>query len=145
MPARDLFQLDLPGEAPAEKPAEVVLFPHSVPAPVEESAADQKRSLALALAVRPALERTADGWRAAWIGDGLLGMRPRPVADLARQFWTDPKPYIKDALILRIPYAIYGAPVIAVSAVAHLLLLIISYPSLLAGTGLLIAFIALFL
>lgn len=95
--------------------------------------------------VGPAAQRFTDGWRNAWIGDGILGMRPRPVMDLVRQFWTAPPSYVRDALILRIPYAIYGAPVITFTAAAHLLLLVISYPSLLAGTGLLVLFISLFL
>lgn len=146
MSARDLFKLELPGdEAPAQQPAEVVPFPNSapLPAPSEDAGAPAKSRLPDRLQV--AVERSAAGWRAAWVGDGVLGMHPRPVADLARQFWTAPKPYIKDAWVLRIPYAIYGIPVIAVSAAAHLLLLIISYPSLLAGTGLLVLFISLFL
>jgi len=95
--------------------------------------------------VKPALERTASGWRSAWVGDGVLGMRPRSVADLSRQFWLAPPAYVRDALILRILYAVYGVPVIVVSAAAHLLLLVISYPSLLAGTGLLVLFVSLFL
>jgi len=137
--AHDLFKLDLPddrGEA-----GEVVPFPHaSAPAVVEP-----ERRSTLVERVRPSVERFASGWRAAWVGDGVLGMRPRPVADLARQFWISPKPYIRDAWVLRIPYALYGLPVIAVSATLHLLLFIISYPSLLAGTGLLVLFLSLFL
>jgi hypothetical protein len=136
--APDLFTLDLPGDDQPSQ-GEVVPFPNSQPAPVEEP----KRTVADR--ARPVVERLAAGWRTAWVGDGLLGMRPRPVADLARQFWFAPKPYIRDALILRIPYAIYGAPVIAVSAVLHLLLLIVGYPSLLAATGLLVLFLSLFL
>lgn len=142
MSAPDLFTLDLPDDDQPSQ-GEVVPFPNSPPAPVEEPEPEPKRTVADR--ARPVVERLAAGWRTAWIGDGLLGVRPRPVADLARQFWFAPKPYIRDALILRIPYAIYGAPVIAVSAVLHLLLLIVSYPSLLAATGLLVLFLSLFL
>lgn len=87
--------------------------------------------------LQPTREQLAAAWSAAWVGDGAFGLQPRPVADLARQFWTQPKPYIADALILRIPYAIYGTPVIALSAAAHLLLFILSYPSVLAASALL--------
>ncbi|MFI7470532.1 hypothetical protein [Nonomuraea sp. NPDC049646] len=147
MPAPDLFTLSLPGdgEQPTQQQGEVVPFPHSHDL---EPAADTpavSRSVALRDRIQPLLERTETGWRTAWVGDGILGRSPRPVADLARQFWTDPKPYIKDALILRIPYAVYGTPVIIASAAAHLFLLVISYPSLLAGTSLLVLFISLFL
>ncbi|MGA4989835.1 hypothetical protein [Nonomuraea bangladeshensis] len=144
MSARDLFRLDLPGDEPPEA-GEVVPFPNAAPLPALQEGDLVPARPGLVERVQPSVERFATGWRAAWVGDGLLGMRPRPVADLIRQFWTDPKPYIKDALVLRIPYAIYGVPVIAVSAVTHLLLLIISYPSLLAGTGLLVLFLSLFL
>lgn len=152
MPARDLFRLELPDDtepadgAPGD--GEVVPFPSPPPPAVSDAGTGEVERVArqaLAERVKPSFERFATGWRAAWVGDGILGMHPRPVADLARQFWTDPKPYIKDALVLRIPYALYGIPVIAFTAVAHLLLLIVSYPSLLAGTGLLVLFISLFL
>lgn len=141
MSAPDLFKLDLPDDDQTSQ-GEVVPFPSSA-APVAVDEPEPKTSLGQR--ARPVMERVAAGWRTAWIGDGLLGMRPRPVADLARQFWFAPKPYIRDALILRIPYAIYGAPVIATSAVLHLLLLIVGYPSLLAATGLLVLFLSLFL
>ena len=141
MSAPDLFKLDLPDDDQSSQ-GEVVPFPNSA-APVAVDEPEPTRPLAQR--ARPVMERLAAGWRTAWIGDGLLGMRPRPVADLIRQFWTAPTPYIRDALILRIPYAIYGAPVIATSAVLHLLLLIVSYPSLLAATGLLVLFLSLFL
>jgi hypothetical protein len=150
VPAPDLFKLDLPANDPpeqqpaaAQQSGDVVPFPNA--APPEPVDAQPGRAVALAVRLKPALERTAAGWRAAWVGDGVLGMRPRPVADLARQFWTAPPSYIRDALILRIPYAVYGVPVVAVSAVAHLFLLVISYPSLLAGSGLLVLFVSLFL
>jgi hypothetical protein len=139
--APDLFKLDLPGDDQSSD-GEVVPFPGSA-APAAVDGPEPKRPLAQW--ARPVMERVSAGWRTAWIGDGLLGMRPRPVADLARQFWFAPKPYIRDALILRIPYAIYGAPVIAISAVLHLLLLIVGYPSLLAAAGLLVLFLSLFL
>lgn len=141
MSAPDLFRLKLPDDDPPAS-GEVVAFPHSPTAP---ALVVDERPPKLAKRARPAVERAAAGWRAAWVGDGVLGMRPRPVADLARQFWTEPKPYIRDAWLLRIPYAVYGAPVIAVSAVVHLLLFIVSYPSLLAGVGLLVLFLSLFL
>lgn len=144
MSARDLFKLSLPGEEPSEA-GEVVPFPSAAPLPAPHEDAPAPARPGLVGRVQPSVERFATGWRAAWVGDGLLGMRPRPVADLARQFWTDPQPYIKDALLLRIPYALYGVPVVAVSAAAHLLLFIVSYPSLLAGIGLLVLFISLFL
>lgn len=103
----------------------------------------------VAVAVRSTLRhqgiRFRAGFRSAVVGDGVLGMRPRPVADLIRQFWTAPPPYIRDALALRIPYAAYGAPVIAVTAAAHALLLVISYPSVLAGACVLVLFISLFI
>jgi hypothetical protein len=95
-------------------------------------------------AVRHQQIRLRAGFRAAVVGEGVLGMSPRPVADLIRQFYTDPKPYIRDALILRIPYALYGVPVVVLTAALHLLLLVISYPTLLAGTALLIVLISLF-
>ncbi|MEU8151827.1 hypothetical protein [Nonomuraea sp. NPDC048901] len=113
-------------------------------APSSEDSPPRSLALAVRTAGRHQGIRLRVGFRAAVVGDGLLGMRPRPVADLIRQFWFAPKPYIRDALILRIPYAIYGAPVIAASAVLHLLLLIVSYPSLLAATGLLAMFLSLF-
>lgn len=155
MPASDLFTLDLPDDdqpkaeqqseaVESQQSGDVVPFPNAAP-PQPAPAAEPGRAAALVVRLKPALERTADGWRAAWLGDGVLGMRPRPVAALARQFWTAPPSYIRDALILRIPYALYGVPAIAVSAAAHLILLVISYPSLLAGTGLLVLFISLFL
>lgn len=142
-----MFRLDLPGddEAPQVAGEVVVPFPSTRPVKADEPAAKPKPGAALALRVKPALERTASGWRSAWVGDGVLGMRPRSVADLARQFWLAPPAYVRDALILRIPYAVYGVPVIVASAAAHLLLLVISYPSLLAGTGLLVLFVSLFL
>lgn len=145
MATPDLFSLDLPDDEPQASSEVVVPFPTAPPAQPDEPAAKSKPGMALAVRLRPALERTADGWRAAWVGDGVLGMRPRPVADLVRQFWTAPPAYIRDALVLRIPYAVYGVPVIAVSAAAHLILLVISYPSLLAGASLLIVFVSLFL
>ena len=149
MSARErLFKLDLPDGDPPETGEVVVAFPHAsaevAPAGPAELAA-QPQPGGIVDRLRPQVERFTAGWRAAWVGDGVLGMRPRPVADLARQFWTSPPAYIRDAWILRIPYAIYGVPVIAVTAAAHLLLLIISYPSLLAGTGLLVLFVSLFL
>lgn len=145
MSAHDpIFKLDLPGEEP--KPRDVVVqFPTPAdPAPVEQVEETRVRP-ALRERLQPAVERFGAGWRAAWVGDGILGMRPRPVADLVRQFWTSPPPYIRDALILRIPYALYGTPVIAATAAVHLVLLVISYPSLLAGTCLLVLFVSLFL
>lgn len=143
-----LFRLDLPtSDSPREvsESGEIVPFPNSSPAVATGGEVEETARPRLAERARPAVERLSAGWRATWVGDGLLGMRPRPVADLIRQFWTAPKPYIRDAWVLRIPYAIYGAPVIAVSAVVHLLLLIVSYPSLLAGVGLLVLFLSLFL
>jgi hypothetical protein len=148
-----VFRLDLPSDSPsdAEQPAEgekpaagdvVVRFPSSEALPAE---VDKPQRAGIVDRLQPQVERFTAGWRAAWVGDGVLGMRPRPVADLARQFWISPPAYIRDAWLLRIPYAIYGVPVIAVTAAAHLLLLIISYPSLLAGTGLLVLFVSLFL
>lgn len=113
----------------------------AVPDPAEGPAAERA---GLRDQLQPVVERLAAGWSVAWVGEGVFGLRPRPVADLARQFWTDPKPYIRDALILRVPYAIYGTPVIALSAAAHLLLLIISYPALLTASILLALFISLF-
>lgn len=149
MPTPDrLFRLDLPtSDGPRDAPdsGELVPFPNAPIALSDTAEMDQAPKPRLAERARPAVERAAAGWRAAWVGDGVLGMRPRPVADLARQFWTEPKPYIRDAWLLRIPYAIYGTPVIAVSAVVHLLLFIVSYPSLLAGVGLLVLFLSLFL
>lgn len=145
MSAHDpIFKLDLPGDEP--KPRDVVVqFPTNAEAAPVEPAEVEDAQLSLRERLQPAVERFGSGWRAAWVGDGILGMRPRPVADLVRQFWTAPPPYIRDALILRIPYAIYGTPVIAATAAVHLVLLVISYPSLLAGTCLLVVFISLFL
>ncbi len=147
MSAHDpIFTLDLPGDEPQPRDV-VVQFPTPAdPAPAESGEVEETSTRpALRERLQPAVERFATGWRAAWVGDGILGMRPRPVADLVRQFWTAPPPYIRDALILRIPYAIYGTPVIAATAAAHLLLLVISYPSLLAGTVLIVVFISLFM
>ncbi|MGC5012485.1 hypothetical protein ACLQ2R_17110 [Streptosporangium sp. DT93] len=155
MPTPDLFRLNLPNSeqlpaADTEPVADaapesgaVVRFPGTevLPADPGQPAALERIQSAAGVSV----ERFAAGWRAAWIGDGVLGMRPRPVADLARQFWTAPPPYIQDALILRIPYALYGVVAVPLSAAAHLLLLIISYPSLLAAALTLALFIHLFL
>lgn len=143
MSARDLFRLDLPDD-PDQREGELVPFPNSIP-PAPVGGEPDKRGLSLAARVRPSVEHFTSGWRAVWTGDGLFGMRPRPVAELARQFWTAPKPYIRDALLLRIPYALYGLPVIVASVCLHVLLLIVSYPSLLAGVGLLVLFVSLFL
>ena len=145
MPAPDLFKLQLPGEEPAEQPARdvVVRFPGAeLPAEADAPAPPVGRA-SLVERLGPVRERVASGWRTAWVGDGILGMRPRPVAALARQFWTQPPPYVRDALVLRVLYAAYGAPVIAVSAAAHLLLLVISYPSLLAGVSVIVAVLVL--
>lgn len=152
MSAHDrLFKLQIPADEESAPSDVVVPFrggavetpPSSDPA--IETAEEALERLGLFDRLRPAQERLTSTWRAAWIGDGAFGMRPRPVADLARQYWTDPKPYIRDALILRVPYAAYGAPVIAVTAAAHLLLLVISYPSLLAGSALLVFVLSLFM
>lgn len=145
MQAREpLFRLELPGEEPRDN---VVQLPGTQAEPETSPEAelpvvvdDRPR---LVERLQPARDRLTSGWRAAWLGDGVLGMRPRPVADLARQFWTSPPPYVRDALILRIPYALYGIPAIAVSAAAHLLLLVISYPSLLALAGLIVTILVL--
>lgn len=151
----DLFKLDLPGEDPPAPErtetadAQVVkLFPSE--GDVEPTAeADAPKTPSVLNRIIPAVERSAarfaDGWRAGWVGDGVLGMRPRPVADLVRQFWTAPPAYVADAWILRIPYALYGLVVIPVSAAGHLVLFVISYPSLLAGALLLAIFLSLFL
>jgi hypothetical protein len=151
--ASELFRLRLPTEAPQDPPAaataadpeaapggEVVTFPGTSAGPQ----ADEPDRDALAERLRAAVGQFTAGWRDVWVGDGVLGMRPRSVADLARQYWTRPKPYIRDALILRIPYAIYGAPVIVLTAALHLFLLVISYPTLLAATTLLVVLISLF-
>lgn len=146
MPPHDpLFKLELPETEPPSQGA-VVPFPQSSPAPeVRDDSDTEMLERPAADRFRQMTERLADTWRTAWIGDGLLGMRPRPVADLARQFWFAPKPYIRDAWVLRVPYAIYGTPVIFLSAAAHLLLFIVSYPSVLAAAGLLVLFLSLFL
>lgn len=140
-----LFQLDLPADEQPPPGDVVVQFRGGTAEalPVGDDQAQERPGLLDRL--RPARDRVASGWRTAWIGDGAFGLRPRPVADLARQYWTDPKPYIRDALLLRVPYALYGVPVIAVTAAAHLLLLVISYPSLLAGSALLVFLISLFM
>lgn len=143
MSAHDLFTLDLPDDDPSSS-GEVVPFPSSAP-PARTGGEEEPQQAAWSGWLQPVAERLSAGWRAAWVGDGVFGMRPRPVADLARQFWTSPPPYIRDALVLRIPYAIYGTPVIVLAATAHLLLLIIGYPSLLAATGLLALFLSLFM
>lgn len=145
-----LFKLQLPADEESAPSDVVVPFrggaePPPAKVDEQEEAAELQDRPRLLDRLRPAQERLTSGWRAAWIGDGAFGMRPRPVADLARQYWTDPKPYIRDALILRVPYAAYGAPVIAVTAAAHLLLLVISYPSLLAGSALLVFVLNLFM
>jgi hypothetical protein len=141
--APDLFKLELPGEEPEEPQARVVVrFPGSAEPPAEVDAlAAPTRRASMVERFGPARERVASGWRTAWVGDGILGMRPRPVVALARQFWTQPPPYIRDALVLRALYAAYGAPVIVASAAAHLLLLVISYPSLLAAVSVIVAVI----
>ena len=145
-----LFKLNLPGEEPpaestqqqenSDGEAKVVeLFPAGeASAPARSGVLDR-----VTPAVERSLARFAEGWTAAWVGDGVLGMRPRPVMDLVRQFWLNPPPYIADALILRVPYAVYGAIVIPVTAATHLVLLIISYPSLLIGVALLVGILSL--
>lgn len=145
-----LFHLQLPIDEPPAASDVVVPFPGAAAEPVPADSAPSgvvevaEQPAALVERFQPAVDRLTSAWRSAWVGDGVLGMRPRPVADLARQYWTDPKPYIRDALILRIPYAAYGVPVVVLTAAAHLLLLIISYPTLLAGTGLLVVILSLF-
>lgn len=141
MSAREpLFRLELPSEEPRHD--NVVQLPgtqaDSGPSADAGLPAVVEGRPRLAERLQPVRDRVASGWRVAWLGDGVLGMRPRPVADLARQFWVSPPPYIRDALILRVPYALYGVPVIAVTAASHLLLLVISYPSLLAVVGVLV-------
>jgi hypothetical protein len=161
VPEPDLFKLDLPVEAAdqADRPdsasgdeAKVVrLFPTAADsepaAPAQPPVKAEPPQPGVLERITPAVERSltrfAEGWSAAWTGDGVLGMRPRPVMALVRQFWVSPPPYIADALILRIPYAVYGAMVIPLSAAVHLLLLLISYPSLLAVVTALAAFLAL--
>src|SRR5690606_7008365 len=142
-----MFRLDLPGddETPPAAGDVVVPFPSAPPVKTDEPAAKPKPGAALALRVKPALERTASGWRSAWVGDGVFGMRPRSVADLSRRFWMATPGYVREGLKLRNMSAVYGVPGSGDSAAAHLLLLVISYPSLLAGTGLLVLFVSLFL
>jgi len=155
----DLFKLELPDEPPKEPSAEaadqtdrpdsasgdeakgeakvVRLFPTAVDSeaqpPVEAEPSQPGVIERITPAVERSLARFGATWSAAWTGDGVLGMRPRPVMALVRQFWLSPPPYVRDALILRIPYAVYGAIVIPITAAGHLALLIISYPTLLAG------------
>lgn len=156
-----LFQLNLPDsddkhpekDAEEEQTAPVVVpfptaNPDAVPALVDDPSTRPgvlERFQPAVTRIQPAVERFSTGWRAAWIGDGVLGMRPRPVADLARQFWTQPPAYIRDVPVLRVPYALYGVPVIVLSAAAHLVLLIVSYFSLLIATCLVVLFISFFI
>mgnify|MGYP001195899135 FL=1 len=131
-----------PTPTPAENEngaeARVVLFPAAHTPSPKQGLLDQ-----VTPAAQRALVKFAEEWRDAWVGDGILGRRPRPVADLVRQFWLDPPPYVRDAIVLRVPYAVYGAIVIPVTVATHLILLIISYPSLLIGVALLVGILSL--
>lgn len=132
----ELFRLHLPEEPESEHEV-VALFPDAT------EGVEQAEPGALTIWLESGRERLAAGWRTTWVGDGLLGLRPRPVADLIRQFWTTPPPYIRDALVLRIPYTIYGGAAIALTAAAHLVLLVIGYPALLAAAALLVTIVVL--
>lgn len=129
------------GEPDERDAPEGVILPFSGPLALETVPA--RPAMTPAVVVRHQAIRLRAAFHAAVIGDGLLGMRPRPVADLIRQFWLAPPPYIRDALLLRIPYAIYGAVVIPVTAAAHLVLLVIAYPALLAAAALLVTIVIL--
>lgn len=146
------FKLELPTteEIGPEERNTVVPFPGTQPPTSDPEAAAPSADIVPADPKPSLLDRVvllggqvSEVWSSAWVGDGLLGHRPRPVADLIRQFITEPPPYIRDALILRIPYALYGAPVITTSAAAHLLLFIVSYPSVFAGVATLITILVL--
>ncbi|MFC7641405.1 hypothetical protein ACFQX6_10780 [Streptosporangium lutulentum] len=68
------------------------------------------------------------------MGDGVFGQRPASIATLARQYFIDPPPFVRESIALRIFYGLYGVPVVVANVTAQTLLLIIRYPSLLAAT-----------
>ncbi|MEU8195205.1 hypothetical protein AB0C10_15635 [Microbispora amethystogenes] len=110
---------------PAEQPEE--------PEPAEQVTPGKQL---MVLARRELVPRIQRGFTAAVVGETLLGKQPASILTLVRQYWTEPPAYIKDALILRVPYALYGVPVITANVVGQALFLIIRYPSLLISTAL---------
>ncbi|WP_433235624.1 hypothetical protein ACQPYK_25670 [Streptosporangium sp. CA-135522] len=106
--------------------------------PSDDVAADQvpPGKQLMVLARRELVPRVKQGFSDAVVGETLLAKQPASILTLARQYWTEPPPYIRDALILRVPYALYGIPVIAINLAGQTLFLIIRYPSLLAATAL---------
>lgn len=109
-----------PAEPPADEPAD------QVPPGMQ----------LVILARRELVPRVKQGFSDAVVGETLLAKQPASILTLVRQYWTEPPPYIRDALILRVPYALYGIPVIATNVIGQTLFLIIRYPSLLAATAL---------
>ncbi|MEV4749104.1 hypothetical protein AB0K21_22220 [Streptosporangium sp. NPDC049248] len=109
---------------PAEPPAEV---------PADQVSPGMQL---VVLARRELVPRVKQGFSDAVVGETLLAKQPASILTLVRQYLIEPPPYIREALILRVPYALYGIPVITVNVVGQTLFLIIRYPSLLAATAL---------
>lgn len=136
-----MYELSLPkddGDEPEQDNVVVGPFPApatpAAPAELDELDEDDKpgRSLAALAAAEllPRLEKVLDDMV---VGDGLFGQRPASIATLARQYWFDPPQFVREAILLRIGYGLYGVPVIAANVVLQPLFLIIRYPSLLAA------------
>ncbi len=136
-----MYELRLPDDGDEEQTDNVVIGPFPAPADADEGDAavpagqdepdDAVALLEVAKAeLLPHVEELLDRLV---VGDGLFGLRPASIATLARQYWIDPPPFVRDALALRIAYGLYGVPVITANLVLQPLFLIIRYPSLLAA------------
>ncbi len=136
-----MYKVALPADD--EEPDNVVIGQfggENLPAeqPEEAEPADQVTpgKQLMVLARRELMPRVQRAFDAAVVGETLFGKQPASILTLVRQYWTEPPAYIKDALILRVPYALYGIPVITANVVGQALFLIIRYPSLLISTAL---------
>ncbi|MEV0151481.1 MULTISPECIES: hypothetical protein [unclassified Nonomuraea] len=133
-----MYELRLPADDDGDEQQDNVVvgpFPapvdNAVPAQLDEPAEGVVSVWSVVAAeMRPWLEKLLDDMV---VGDGLFGQRPASIATLVRQYFIDPPQFVREAILLRIGYGVYGVPVILANLALQPLLLIIRFPALLTA------------